>query len=101
REDDRLKSFAPGRLPRELFPETEARFFVRGEPGRLAFHRDETGRVDYLIASREITRKAPRRSTLPAAPVFTNAIIAATTGGRAVEAGLEILQEGGSAVDAA
>jgi gamma-glutamyltranspeptidase/glutathione hydrolase len=101
REGDRLMSFAPGRLPVELLPETESCFFVRGEAGRLTFHRDETGRVDYAIGVKQINRKAPRRSAPPGAPVSTNAMIAATTGGRAVEAGLEILKEGGSAVDAA
>jgi gamma-glutamyltranspeptidase/glutathione hydrolase len=101
RDGDRLMSFAPGRMPVELLPETESCFFVRGEAGRLKFHRDEGGRVDYALGVKQISQKAPRRRTLPTPPVFTNSMIAATTGGRAVEAGLEILKEDGSAVDAA
>jgi gamma-glutamyltranspeptidase / glutathione hydrolase len=102
REGDRLMSLEPGRVPRELLPETASKFFVRGEPGRLIFHRDETNHVDYVLSEWKETReKAPRRSTVLSAPVFTNAMVAATTGGRAVEAALEILREGGSAMDAA
>lgn len=44
---------------------------------------------------------AERRSTLPTNPQGTNGLIAATTGGKALEAGLEVLKEGGTAADAA
>ena len=102
REGERLMSYAPERAPRELFPETETRFFVKGERVRITFHRNETGRVDHaLFQWRNGQEKAERRSELPPAPVFTNGIVAATTGGAATQAGLEILKEGGSSADAA
>ena len=47
REGERLMSYAPERAPREWFPETESRFFVKGERVRITFHRNETGRVDH------------------------------------------------------
>jgi hypothetical protein len=102
REGDRLMSYAPERLPRELFPETEARFFFKGTPARITFHRDEKGRVDYLTEQwKKLQEKAERSTGLPPALVFTNGMVAATTGGAATQAGLEILKEGGTAADAA
>jgi gamma-glutamyltranspeptidase / glutathione hydrolase len=102
REGDRLLSYAPERAPRELFPETETKFFVKGERLRITFHRNETGRVDHLLFHwKDGQEKAQRRSELPLTPVFTNGMVAATTGGAATQAGLEILKEGGSAADAA
>jgi gamma-glutamyltranspeptidase/glutathione hydrolase len=102
RDGDRLMSDAPGRMPRELFPETETKFFAKGEAGRVIFHRNESGQVDYKIAKRgKHEEKGTRVATLPEYRTFTNGIIAATTGGAATEAGLEILKLGGSAADAA
>ena len=102
REGERLMSYAPERVPRELFPETETRFFLKGERLRITFQRNETGRVDQaLFQWGKGQQKANRRSELPPIPVFTNGIVAATTGGAATQAGLEILKAGGSAADAA
>jgi gamma-glutamyltranspeptidase/glutathione hydrolase len=42
-----------------------------------------------------------RLSALPSIPLGTNGMIAATTGGKAVDAGIQVLKEGGSAADAA
>ena len=102
REGERLMSYAPERMPREWFPETETRFFVKGERVRITFHRNESGQVDHaLFQWRNGQEQAERRSELPTTPVFTNGIVAATTGGAATQAGLDILKEGGSAADAA
>jgi len=102
REGDRLMICTPERLPRELFPETETRFFFKGTPARITFHRDEKGQIDYLTDQwKTLQEKAARISELPPVPVFTNGIVAATTGGAATQAGLEILKEGGTAADAA
>jgi len=102
REGERLMSYAPERAPRELFPETETKFFVKGERVRITFQGNATGRVDHaLFQWRNGQEQAERRSELPPAPVFTNGIVAATTGGAATQAGLDILKEGGSAADAA
>ncbi|HZI31946.1 MAG TPA: gamma-glutamyltransferase, partial [Candidatus Binatia bacterium] len=102
RDGNRLMSDVPGLLSRELFPETESRFFVKGQPLRIIFHRNDTGRVDSVIAQWKKGQETAERipALLPNAE-FTNAIIAATTGGKAVEAGMEILKEGGTAADAA
>jgi len=102
RQGEKLISLEPERIPRELLPETQSKFFVSGQPGRLTFHRDESNRVDYVLSEwKNMREKAVRIFVVPARPVCTNVMIAATTGGRAVEAGLEILKEGGSALDAA
>jgi len=102
REGDRLLFVEPGHVAVELWPETESKFFVRGEPGRLVFHRDATGRVDYVESEeKKLRHKAARTSAAAAAVTCTNAMVAATTGGKAADAALEILKEGGSAVDAA
>jgi gamma-glutamyltranspeptidase / glutathione hydrolase len=102
REGERLISHAPEKAPRELFPETETKFFVKGERVRITFHRNETGQVNHaLFQWKDEQEKAQRRSELPLPPVFTNGIVAATTGGPATQAGLDILKEGGSAADAA
>ncbi len=102
REGDRLMSSAPEQRSKELFPETETRFFFKGNSARITFHRDEKGRADYAIVQwKKSQQKAERIAALPPIPEFTNAMIAATTGGKAVEAGLEILKEGGTAADAA
>jgi gamma-glutamyltranspeptidase/glutathione hydrolase len=98
RDGRRLVSIMPERAPTEIFPETETRFFLKGSRARWTFHRDESGRVDYAIADRE---RADKKSVLPSHPQGTNGLIAATTGGKAVEVGLQILKEGGGAVDAA
>src|SRR5262245_15601419 len=39
REGDRLMSSVPERVPTEMFPETETRFFIKGNPVRWIFHR--------------------------------------------------------------
>jgi len=102
RDGNRLMSDVPGQLSRELFPETESKFFVKGEPLRIIFHRNNTGQVGSVIAQwKKGQERAERIPALPHNPEFTNAIIAATTGGKAAEAGLEILKEGGTAADAA
>jgi hypothetical protein len=102
REGNRLISSAPEQRPKELFPETETQFFFKGNPARITFHRDEKGRADHVIVQwKKFQQKAERIAALPPIPEFTNAMIAATTGGKAVEAGLEILKEGGTAADAA
>jgi gamma-glutamyltranspeptidase/glutathione hydrolase len=102
RDGDRLMSHAPERMFGELLPETENRFFVKGQPVRVTFHRDENGGVDYAITRwKNREEKAERIPALPPVPAFTNGMVAATTGGVAVQAGLEILKEGGTAVDAA
>jgi gamma-glutamyltranspeptidase/glutathione hydrolase len=102
RDGDRLISSAPEQLPRELLAETRTMFFVKGEPGRITFHRGTNGQVDHLAFQlKKFQEKAQRLSALPPMLECTNAMIAATTGGKAVEAGLAILKEGGSAMDAA
>jgi len=101
-EGDRLMSYAPGRYPREMLPQSETNFFVKGEIPRFTFQRDNSGRVTQLVAQwkkgRDIAKKV---SQLPPLPIGTNGMIAATTGGKAVEAGIQILKDGGSAADAA
>src|SRR6266478_3288827 len=47
REGDRLMSSVPEHVAKELFPETETQFFIKGNPARWIFHRDDKGRVDY------------------------------------------------------
>ena len=102
REGDRLLTFTPGHAPTELFPETETQFFIRGNPARWIFHRDENGRVIYAISRwKKIEEKAEKRFALPTNPEGTNGMIAATTGGKALEAGMAVLKEGGNAADAA
>ena len=102
RDGDRLMSSVPEMLPQQLFPETPTTFFVKGQPGRLIFHRGTNGHADYMVYRwKKFEEKGQRLSTLPPMLECTNAMIAATTGGKAVEAGLAILKEGGSAVDAA
>ena len=102
REGDRLVSHAPEQSGKQLFPETETRFFAKGERVRFTFHRDESGHVDYLIARwAGEDETAKRLKERPTVPVFTNGIVAATTGGAATEAGLKVLKEGGTAADAA
>jgi gamma-glutamyltranspeptidase/glutathione hydrolase len=92
----------PEHVPRQLFPETETQFFLKGSPARWIFHRNEKGYVDYAISRwKNLEEKAEKRSTLPLNPEGTNGLIAATTGGNALKAGLEVLKEGGSAADAA
>lgn len=59
-------------------------------------------KVDSVIARwKKGQESAKRIAALPAIPEGTNSMIAATTGGKAVEAGLEILKAGGTAADAA
>src|SRR5436309_3923589 len=82
REGDRLMSSAPEQRTKELFQETETRFFFKGNPPRITFHRDEKGRADYAIVQwKKSQQKAERIAALPSIPEFTNAMIAATTGG--------------------
>ena len=102
REGDRLVSITPEHTPKQLFPETETQFFFKGNPARWIFHRDANGRVDYAISRwKNDDEKGQKRATLPMNPKGTNGLIAATTGGKATEAGLTVLKEGGNAVDAA
>jgi gamma-glutamyltranspeptidase/glutathione hydrolase len=102
REGDRLFSSAPERAPTELFPKTETEFFIRGNRARWIFHRDDRGQVDYAIARlRNFEERAEKRSSLPGNPSGTNGLIAVTTAGTALHAGLEVLKAGGSAADAA
>jgi hypothetical protein len=102
RKEDRLMTSMPGLAPTQLFPETESQFYIHGNPARLIFHRDENGHVDYAISRwKGLDEKAERREKPPMNPEGTNGIVAATTGGRAIEAGLDVLKEGGSAADAA
>jgi len=102
REGNRLMSSTPEHAAKELFPQSEDTFFLRGSPARWIFHRDAQWRVDYAVARwKNGEERAEKRDSLPSRAEGTNGLIAATTGGRAVEAGLEILKEGGSAVDAA
>jgi gamma-glutamyltranspeptidase/glutathione hydrolase len=102
RKEDRLMTSMPGSAPKQLFPETETQFYIHGNPARLIFHRDEHGHVDYAISRwKHLDEKAERQEKPPLNPEGTNGMIAATTGGRAIEAGLEVLKDGGSAADAA
>jgi gamma-glutamyltranspeptidase/glutathione hydrolase len=102
REGDRLITTTPEHAARQLYPETESQFFLKGSPARWIFHRDSNGRVDYAISRwKKYDEKAEKRTILPMNPEGTNGLIAATTGGKATEAGLQVLQEGGSAADAA
>jgi gamma-glutamyltranspeptidase/glutathione hydrolase len=102
REGDRLITLTPEHAPTQLFPETDTQFFLKGNPARWIFHRDATGRVDYAISRwKNYDEKAEKRAKLPVNPEGTNGLIAATTAGKATEAGLQVLKEGGSAVDAA
>ena len=101
-ENGRLLNFAPERLPAELLAETENRFFIKGEPSRFTFHRDQNGTVDSLtVAGKNFELQAKRQIQAPPLTSFTNGIVAASTGGSATQAGLKILQEGGTAMDAA
>src|SRR5262249_4022435 len=102
RQGDRLMTSIPEQAPRQLFPETETQFFIKGRRGRWIFHRDKEGRVDYAVSrGKNFEERAEKRTMPPINPDGTNGLIAATTGGRALEAGLAILKEGGSAADAA
>ena len=102
RDGDRLMSSVPEQSPRQLFPEAPTTFFVKGEPGRITFQRDTNGHVDRIVFRwKKFEDTGQRIPGLPPMLECTNAMIAATTGGKAVEAGLAILKEGGSAVDAA
>lgn len=99
---DHLKSYAPNRYPREMLPETETKFFVRGEIPRFTFQRDQAGQVTSLLVQwKKGQETAQKLSALPPEPSGTNGMVAATTGGKAVEAGIQILKDGGSAADAA
>src|SRR4029077_2816988 len=90
------------RYSREMFPETENKFFVKGESARFTFERDAKGRVTQLLVQwKNGDEKAKKLSALPPVPEGANGMIAATTGGKAVEVGIQILKEGGSAADAA
>jgi gamma-glutamyltranspeptidase/glutathione hydrolase len=61
-----------------------------------------TGQVDGLIAKGQMREdKAQVNAEPPPAPLFNNGMVAATTGGAAAQAGLDILKAGGSAADAA
>jgi gamma-glutamyltranspeptidase/glutathione hydrolase len=102
REGNRLLTSTPEHTPRELLPETETHLFLRGSPARWIFHRDQKGRVDYAISRwRAVEERAEKRAALPDNPEGTHGLIAATTGGKALEAGLAVLKEGGTAADAA
>ena len=104
RDGDRLMCASAGYLTDELFPETESRFFFKGDPARVTFHKDDQGQVDSLTFSQSPATgafKAVRRTELPPAPEGTQGMIAATTGGAATQAGLQVLKDGGSAMDAA
>jgi gamma-glutamyltranspeptidase/glutathione hydrolase len=102
REGSRLLSCAPEHLPRELYPQSETKFFYKGTGGRVIFHRDENGGVDSLTHTHKKWQiRARRLPEPPRNPEGTNGMIAATTGGAALKAGLDILNEGGSAADAA
>ena len=73
REGDRLLTITPGHAPTELFPETETQFFIRGNPARWIFHRDENGRLIYAISRwKKIEEKAEKRFALPTNPEGTN-----------------------------
>jgi gamma-glutamyltranspeptidase/glutathione hydrolase len=102
RDGDRLIASLPEYSFKQLFPETETQFFLKGSPARWIFHRDEKGRVDFFIYRwKNGEERVEKRPTLPANPEGTNGLIVATTAGKATEAGLRVLQEGGNAVDAA
>jgi gamma-glutamyltranspeptidase / glutathione hydrolase len=102
REANRLMSYAPETIPKELLAQTETKFFFKGQPERWAFERDDKGQVSHLTVQwGNVRERAERRSDVPVNPEGTTAMIAATTGGKAVEAGIEILKEGGTAADAA
>ena len=102
REGDRLLSSVPEHVSTELFPETETQFFIKGNPARWIFHRDQKGHVDYAISRWKTgEEKAEKKAALPVISEGTNGLIAATTAGKAIDAGLAVLKEGGSAADAA
>jgi gamma-glutamyltranspeptidase/glutathione hydrolase len=99
---DRLISFAPNRYPHEMLAETENKFFVKGEIPRFTFQRDDARHVTQLLVQwKKGEEKARKLTALPPVPEGTHGMIAATTGGKAVEAGIQILKEGGTAADAA
>src|SRR5947207_1086923 len=50
REGDRLLTSAPEHAAKQLFPETETQFFLKGNLARWIFHRDTNGCVDYAIS---------------------------------------------------
>jgi len=104
RAGDRLICDSAGYLPKELFPETESRFFFKGNPARVTFRKNDQGEVDSLTSSQSPAAqavKAVKRTKLPPAPEGRQGMIAATTGGAATQAGLRMLTDGGSAMDAA
>jgi gamma-glutamyltranspeptidase / glutathione hydrolase len=99
---ERLMSWSPNRYPREMLAQTETNFFVKGEIPRFTFQRDKAGQVtQMLVRWKKGQETAQKLSALPPALSGTNGMIAATTGGKALEAGMQILKEGGSAADAA
>lgn len=102
RDGDRLLSLTPEHAPKQLFAESDSQYFLKGDPARWVFHRGANGRVDYVIRrAKHYEEKGEKRASLPMNPEGTNGLIVATTGGKATEAGLQVLKEGGSAVDAA
>ena len=89
RDGDRLMSIVPERLPQEFFPVSPTTFFVKAQPGRISFHRGTNGQVDYMVFRwKKFEDTGQRVATLPPVLECTNAMIAATTGGKAVEGAL-------------
>src|SRR5437899_10419366 len=87
RDGSHLMSTVPEHAAKELFPETETRFFMKGRPMRRTFHRDEKGRVDYAVSrGKNFEEWAEKRAALPRNPEGTNGLIAARTGGEPAKA---------------
>jgi hypothetical protein len=98
---DRLLSCAANQYPREMLAETETKFFVKGEIPRFTFQRDKAGQVIQMLVQWKKGKETAQKLSAFPAPSGTNGMIAATTGGKSIEAGMQILKEGGSAADAA
>ena len=63
REDERLLREAPGYLPVEMFPETPTRFFIKDDPARISFHKDERGQIEHLTAAMSGSEREPDHQT--------------------------------------
>jgi len=103
RDGEKLLAALPEKMAKELQPETTSTFFFPGEKGRYVFERDQRGKVASLLALYPKFQVRATRIRNRRAPYVTGeqGIVAATTGGVAVAAGIDTLNAGGSAADAA
>ena len=103
REGQSLMAYVPEHAGKVLRPETTSTFFIAGEPGRYHFERDPENRVVSLLAVYPKFQQRVKRISNPESLLTKgrNGMVAASAGGNAVAAGIDILKLGGSAMDAA